>query len=260
MPPAIDKELVRQRFRRCLPTYDGNATVQKRMAEQLTAMVRRVSGRAHDRTLEIGAGTGVLTRRIVADLDVRSLWVNDLVPECRSQMDALASSVGDIALTFLPGDVESDIALPGDLNLVASNAAFQWIEDLPRLLARLASLLRRGGVLAFTTFGPDNFAEIRELTGRTLDYKDADSLRAALPAGMASVEMHESRTVLRFASPRDAVEHIRLTGTNAVTAAPWTRQELARFDKDYRASFPADGGVTLTYHPIVVAARAGRER
>jgi malonyl-CoA O-methyltransferase len=260
MPPAVDKELVRQRFRRCLPTYDGNATVQKAMAEQLTAMVRRHCGRTHGRTLEIGAGTGILTRRIVADLDVRSLWVNDLVAECRPQMDALAASLPNTTLTFVPGDVESDLPLPGDLDLVASNAAFQWIEDLPRLLARLASLLRRGGVLAFTTFGPDNFTEIRNLTGRTLDYIGAESLRAALPAGLTVMEMQESRTVLRFASPRDAVEHIRLTGTNAVAAAPLTRTELARFDRDYAKSFATDGGVALTYHPIVLVARVGTEQ
>ena len=40
-------------------------------------------------------------------------------------------------------------------DLVWSNLALQWVNDLPRAFAELRRVLQVGGLFAFTTFGPD---------------------------------------------------------------------------------------------------------
>ena len=57
----IDKNLVHKRFAKNLENYNENAKIQKRMAERLLAFVKN---RSPKKILEIGCGTGFLTKLI----------------------------------------------------------------------------------------------------------------------------------------------------------------------------------------------------
>ena len=54
----MSKFLVKERFRKCLKTYDDNAIVQKIMAQNL---VSELEQKKYNKVLEIGCGTGILT-------------------------------------------------------------------------------------------------------------------------------------------------------------------------------------------------------
>jgi malonyl-CoA O-methyltransferase len=254
MQPAIDKNLVRQRFRKCLDTYDAHATVQRRMAGKLVQDLIAHRGDSFSGVLEIGSGTGLLTRQLLERLSMRALWTNDLVSECRRHSETLAREFPSVSVNFVPGDIEDIAGLPSGLDLIVSNAAFQWIQDLPGLLERLSVLLAPAGLLAFSTFGPDNLTEVREATGATLPYHDIRTLRDMPPAGMRVLSVEDARTTLPFASPRDVLDHIRRTGSNALATKQWTRKSLAEFEINYPVSSQSGSGVTLTYHPIIVLA------
>jgi malonyl-CoA O-methyltransferase len=256
MPSTVDKDLVRQRFRRCLPTYDDQATIQRRMAEQLVRRVVAECGTHCHRVFEIGSGTGILTRQLLRTMDIGALWTNDMVAECRGYTEVLAKEFPLVRVSFVDGDIEDAGGFPGELDLIVANAVFQWVQNLPRLLKTLTSLLAPGGVLAFCTFGPDNLAEVRDATGDALPYHDMESLRAMLPADMTLVAIEEDRVTLRFESPREVLEHLRLTGSNGLSRRSWTRKSLTDFDRRYRSLHPLNEGVGLTYHPIFLIARA----
>ena len=51
-------------------------------------------------------------------------------------------------------------------DLVWSNLALQWVNDLPRAIAEFRRVLKVGGLLSFTTFGPDTLREIRAAFSR----------------------------------------------------------------------------------------------
>lgn len=254
-PQKIDKSLVEERFCKCLPTYDAQATVQYNMAERLVALLRKECGESFPRVLEIGFGTGLFGRQIVKAFDVNVFWSNDIVAECAMNLYSLGPEAPHVTCMFVPGDIESVDRFPDRFDLIASNATFQWIQDLPSLLKRLVSHLSPGGTLAFGTFGPDNFEELRELTGMALQYHDATALRKMMPAGMKALSMEEYKVVLRFASPGEMLDHIRATGSNALVRTSWAPGALAKFESDYKKSFSFEGGVRLTYHPILVVAR-----
>lgn len=255
MTQAVDKGLIRERYRRSLPRYDGEAALQRGLARSLVASLRRLGRTDFPRALEIGCGSGQLTTRIARRLHVRELFANDINEECGPRLEEALGPGRDCALRFLGGDIERLEPLPADLDLVASNAVFHWLEEPEALLGRLALALARGGSLAFTTFGPENLLEIGELTGLRLAYRSFDQIREALGNDYRLLCSSESRVRLRFDSPRRVLEHLRRTGANSLDRTAWTRGRLRAFEEEYRRRFPAPGGaVSLTYHPLLFVA------
>lgn len=106
----------------------------------LMALVSPVAGL---RVLDLGCGTGALTRRLHDQLrPMETLGVD----RSAAMLERCAEQVTD-GLSFMEGSLES-VELDGRFDLVFSNAALHWVEDHPALLRRLTGLLGPGGQLA----------------------------------------------------------------------------------------------------------------
>ena len=253
-----DKELVRERFVRSLAGYDGEAAVQREMAAGLVEDILSHGGEGFDCVLEIGCGTGLLSRQLARRLRIRKIVVNDLVAACGPRAESAVKQMAGAAFTFHPGDIEKLDLPPAAFDLVASNAVFHWLDDPAGLLERLADTLREGGLLAFTTFGPDNLREVAAVGGKGLCYRSIDEVAALVERHYRILQCRESHAVLRFFSPRRVLEHLRRTGANGLERAGWTRGVLRAFEGEYRERFGEGDEVTLTYHPMFFVARVGK--
>ncbi|WP_417911290.1 malonyl-ACP O-methyltransferase BioC [Candidatus Electronema sp. PJ] len=248
----IDKQLLCRQFRRATDSYEQQALIQQRTAEHLLELLRQHNGLRAQRVLEIGCGTGLLTRRLVQQIPgIEVLVLNDLVPDFASYF-ATASLAPK--LTFLPGDIEQ-LPLPGLFDLIISSSALHWLHDLAGLLAKLAAHLQPNGILAFSLYGPENLREIKELLGIGLDYHSQAEIEAMLRQLFPFVRSKSQQEVLHFARPQDILRHLRQTGVNALHRQSWTRQQLAQFCADYCQRFSAESGVFLTYHPLYFVAQ-----
>jgi len=246
-----DKSLVKQRFTRGLNTYSEAAVTQRLMAEKLTAMIVRRK-KHFDRVLEIGAGTGLLTSLLEENLTWKQRVVNDLAEECAPFHAERRDTV------FLPGDAETVFWGSEPFDLICSNAAFQWFADLPAFLKKLKNSLSPEGLLAFTTFGPDNLQELSALTGRSLPYYPVHTLADWLAGeGFTVLESSGGIRVGHFADPLEILKQMRRTGVSASTDRTWwTPRRLAGFCRDYREHFSTpDRRVTLTWHPVYILAQ-----
>lgn len=248
----IDKQLIQTRFARSVATYHEAAKIQRDMAETLLDQLALATGgeRRFDRILEAGCGSGMLTDLVEARLEYRKLYLIDLVPEWER------FHRGRRAAEFRAADIET-MPLPEHLSLVIANAVFQWVEDLASLLIRFHSALETGGILAFTTFGPENLREIAALTGRGLSYRALAGLHELLTPGFDIIACHEELITLEFATVRDILRHLKATGVTASGGrSRWTRSTLAAFEADYSARFRSGNRMLpLTYHPITLIAR-----
>lgn len=248
-----DKNLLQRRFGRHLKTYDTLAVVQRaiagRLAERLERLVERPEAVRYG--VEIGAGTGFLTRHLVRLFPEAEWVVNDLVPESRHYLPQ------EDKIRFEAGDGERFPFDRGAYDLIASASTVQWFDDLPGFIARAAAGLRsESGVLAFSTFGPENFREIARTTGQGLDYRTlADLCGHCREAGLEVLAGEEWTEQQLYPTPIDVLRHLRLTGVNAVAAERWTHSRLRQFEADYRTAFSTAEGVTLTFHPILVVAK-----
>ncbi|MEJ5978881.1 methyltransferase domain-containing protein [Novosphingobium sp. PS1R-30] len=185
--------------------YETHARVQRRVAEALAdriAALPVVAARGDTlRLLEIGCGTGLLTRAL-QDRGIGGHWlVTDIAPRMVSRCaTAMADHAAAPALTFavLDGSAPPASLTPGSFDLICSSMAFQWFADLGPALARLADLLAPGGTLAFSTLLDGTFAEWEEAHRREgldaggLRYPSLHALSGLFPRGgnLSARELH----------------------------------------------------------------------
>ena len=245
-----DKALVKKRFSRSLKTYSGEAEIQKLMAEKLTAMIVRRRTR-FSRVLEIGAGTGILTGLLDESITWEQRIVNDLAEDCAEFHSRRKNTA------FLPGDAENLGWGGGPFDLICSNAAFQWFENLPGFLRKIQNSMVQNGLLAFSAFGQENLAELRTLTGQGLRYYPMRQLAGELNScGFTVLDSCEEILTRQFDDPLDLLKKMRRTGVTAsVDKTWWTPRRLAEFRCAYIEHFgTADRRVKLTWHPIYILA------
>jgi len=224
--------------------YDEAASVQRAVAAALALRIAAAfASRAATppRILELGCGTGFLTRAL-AELIGRARWtVSDIAPAMVERARAALTIHGDYRTIY--GEA-IDPAL-GRFDLIASSLAFQWFADLPGALQRMAALLETPGLIAFSTMAEGSFPEwtaalaAEGLPSGLPRYPDRAALAALAPPGLAAAV-----EVVDFAEPQpDARSFLRgLKAIGAATPAagygPLTpaslRRAMARFDRSER--------------------------
>ena len=179
------KQQVADAFASATATYDSAAEAQALAADGLVALVRALAPPARPTVLEVGCGTGLLTRRLMPV--VGGDWlVTDLSP---AMVEAAKAAIGADKAHFRVMDAEHPDAPVGLFDLVVSNLAAQWFADLPRAVRRLRACLGSGGKLVFSTLGAASFAEWRQahqglgLACGVPAYPSAEELAALLPEG-----------------------------------------------------------------------------
>lgn len=223
--------------------YDENAFVQRITAEKL---VSSLSQKKFDKILEIGCGTGILTKQIEQNLVFQKYFANDIVEKSKNYIDGIISKN-----TFVCGNAQK-IKLPYKVDLIISNAVFQWFENLDKVLEYYSSLLKIDGIIAFSTFSPENFLEIREVTGLTLNYKNIDELKEIVEKNFEIIHIEKFNYKMNFSTPLQILAHMKNTGVNSLTEKHWGIKNVKEFCDKYREKFPE---LSLTYAPIIVVAK-----
>ena len=203
--------------------------------------------------LEIGAGTGLLTDRLDRAIAWKRRIVNDLVEEYAQFHTHRTGTI------FLPGDAETLKWGCQHFDLICSNAAFQWLADLPAFFKKLRKVLAPDGLLAFTSFGPDNLKELRALTGHGLHYYSIRQLTEKLvQCGFTVADSREEVLTWLFDDPLDILKKMRQTGVTASSDKSWwTPRRLAEFRRAYLEQFGTrEQQVKLTWHPVYILAKA----
>ncbi len=247
----MDKQQIAGCFARARRTYDREAHVQLQVAGRMLNFLRQTcTEETHlSHIVEIGCGTGLYSRLLFRTFRPQTLWLNDLCPEMEENLADLLAQSG---VSFTPGDAEA-IPLPCPAHVITSCSTFQWLTDLPAFFHRCHQALLPGGILAFSTFGPENLREIRSLTGNGLHYFTPTEIREMLIPGFQILHASEEVATLTFPTPTDVLRHLKQTGVTGTEKRIWTRARLQHFNEEYLRLFPTeDGQVSLTYHPVYV--------
>ncbi len=239
----INPKTVKKQFEKNLSKYNKNALVQKELAQKLAAALIQYRTQ-FDRVLEAGCGTGFLTEELSREISFNKYFANDIVSKSKNYLDKILSDY-----TFITGNVDK-IKTGSKVDLIISNAMFQWLNDLEKSFDNFYNMLEKDGILAFTTFAPDNFKEIRELCGLSLDYKSVEELRRVLEKKYEILYVEQYTKILNFNSPLEVLAHMKNTGVNSL-ASNWTFKDVKEFCGKYLQKYP---DLTLTYRPIIVIA------
>ncbi len=179
-----EKERVEAAFSAAALSYDPAADLQKHTARRLAGLIGQRGVRDQPAVLELGCGTGGLTRELWPL--VQGTWlVTDLA---QGMVQEAARQHKDLPQArFCAMDAEHPAVPRESFDLVVSNLMAQWMGDLRQSLERQGDCLVPGGLLAFSMLGSESFPEWREahrkagVSWGVRDYPSAEGLKRMLP-------------------------------------------------------------------------------
>jgi len=250
----IDVALVKSRFEKGFSSYSSEAVVQKQMNQHLVAKLKELSPKT-DSILEIGCGNGDLTQRFTENFQINNYVANDIVCASCLNLKELELQCHPQEFRFVQGDAQV-IDYPDKFSAIISGATFQWFSDLKGMLQKLNSNLHNGGLLAFSTFGPQNLFQVKKLSGVGLEYQSFEEVKSLIPSEYELLYAFEEQNTLQFPSAFDVLKHLKKTGVNGISKQTWTRSKMEAFEQHYRSLYKSRGGVELTYHPMYFILRS----
>lgn len=263
---CFDKSAVKRSFSRAALTYDRFADFQHEAAKEVSAALRGLlpeggSGKGMS-VLDIGCGTGSLAGLILSSLPEAGVYGCDLAfPMLGRAREKLGQRLSGLA----GADCEALPFKDASFDCAASSLTFQWAEDLSSALAEACRVLKPGGVLAFSTLGPDTLSELRGCYPgyRGLEFKGLDNILSKVEKTGLEAAHAEGRLVKK--TYKDFFELLR-TLKHIGASPPFERgkgltpgRELKEAGAAYTRKFPAEGpGVTASYGLIIITARKKR--
>lgn len=213
MPPSdgdssfiVDKRQVKRAFERAAERYDNYAQLQYEIGNRMLSRLDYITITPR-RILDIGAGTGSITHELsrrFANTPVIALDIAEaMLRRARArQHGLLARLLGKTR--YVCGDAEQLPLANDSIDFIFSNVSLQWCNQLDRVFGECYRTLSGGGLLFFSSFGPDTLKELRACWGTVDNYNHVN----------AFIDMHDIGDALiraGFQSPVLDVEHFTLT-------------------------------------------------
>ncbi len=259
----IDKKQVRRAFSRAAQDYDAAAVLQRevctRMLERLDCIRQQPS-----RILDVGSGTGWGTRQLgerypKADVTALDIAIG-MLQHARGTSSWWKKLFAGKRESFLCADVEALPLASGSVEMVWSNLALQWCNDLPATFVELQRVLKAEGLLMFSSFGVDTLNELRiafrDVDGyshinRFADLHDIGDMLVG--AGFADPVMEMEKITLTYNDVRAVMQDLKNIGAHNATAgrAPGMMGKAAwlRITENYER-LRRDGKLPATFEII----------
>ena len=220
----VDQRQVRRSFARAAATYDEAAVLQREIGSRMLERLDYVRI-APQRVLDLGCGTGAsltaLNERypealvVGADLCESMLRVSQAK---RSRLRWLMPFLRNRRTPLLVAQASTLPFKPQSVGLVWSNLMLHWLDDPLAAFREAHRVLDVGGLLMFSTFGPDTLKELRASfndgqvhTQRFTDMHDYGDMLVA--CGFADPVMDAEVLTMTYASFDDLLTDLRQSGS-----------------------------------------------
>jgi malonyl-CoA O-methyltransferase len=220
----IDKARVRAAFSRAANSYDASAVLQKKVRDEMFSRLDLINIKAKV-ILDAGCGTGLGSFALQKKFNSAQVLSVDIalgmLQKTKMQRPFLNKLLNQQHL--LCADIESLPVATSSINLLWSNLALQWCNDLDAAFNEAARVLQPNGLYIFSTFGPDTLKELRTASNnghthvsRFIDMHDiGDALtRAGFSAPVLDVEHY----TLTYDNVKGVMQDLKSIGAHNATA------------------------------------------
>ena len=203
----IDKTYVRKSFNRAASSYDAAAVLQREVRTRMLTRLDLIKITPQT-ILDAGAGTGnaslALARRYPGSRVIALDLALNMLHQSSAKEPWLARLTGIGRIAKICGDLECLPLLGNSLDMIWSNLALQWCNNLDAAFLGAHRTLRPDGLFVFSTFGPDTLRELR-----VASQVDPEHIHVS-----RFIDMHDIGDALvraGFSAPVMDVEHFTLT-------------------------------------------------
>jgi malonyl-CoA O-methyltransferase len=231
---ALDKQRVRQSFDAAADHYDDVAVLQREIGNRILERLEIIRLEP-DTILDLGAGTGVFTHALGKRYKKSRVIAYDIAPRmlqrARNRNGRISTLLNQWSNkhSFLCGDAEHLPLADQSIDLIFSNVALQWCTDLEHTFAEFRRVLKPGGLLMFSTFGPDTLKELRaswnaadsqtEQHTHVHDFIDMHDVGdAMLRAGMSDPVMDMETFTLTYTDAYQLMRELKTLGAHNVAS------------------------------------------
>jgi malonyl-CoA O-methyltransferase len=256
---TIDKAHVRASFDRAAKTYDAAAVLQKLVRDEMFDRLGLIKVAPHS-ILDAGCGTGHGSFQLQKRYRSAQIFSLDLafgmLQKTYAQQSWLSKMVGHKRLVC--ADIENLPVADNSMDIVWSNLALQWCNDLDQSFTEISRVLKPNSLFIFSTFGPDTLKELRTASNngkthvsRFIDMHDiGDALtRNGFTAPVLDVE----RYTLTYDDVKAVMQDLKSIGANnatqgrgrGLTGKSFFKQLAAQYEQ-----FRLDGKLPATFEVI----------
>lgn len=257
----VDRLQVQRNFSRAARTYEQHDALQREVQQSLLERLDFYL-QTPERVIDVGAGTG----RGSALLKKRWPKAQVIAMDLALPMLRAAKHNNSWLKPFQRVCAEATaLPLPDHgVDVLHSNLCFQWIDDLAALFGECVRVLKPGGLLTFSTFGPDTLKELRAAwaaadqhshVSRFLDMHDIGD--AMINAGLRDPVLDVDRYTLTYSEPRALLKELQGLGA---THADHARERHLTGKSHYRTMLAAyeamrvDGRIPATWEVVTAHA------
>ena len=162
MNDIFDRRQVRRAFSRAAGSYSAAAELQREVESRLFESLEYLGEQVPADIVDLGSGPGT------AAVELRRRWpkarvvaIDLALPMLRQVAPKRGWNPLQRPIDRVCADARALPLADGSVDLIFSNLCLQWVEDLDALFAGFRRVLRPGGLLLCSTFGPDTLHELR---------------------------------------------------------------------------------------------------
>lgn len=243
----------RKTFSKAASCYEKLSSLQKDIGCKLLAMVP--GGERHE-ILDIGMGTGWLTEKTGERFPSARLTGIDCAP------GMVAEAKKKKIHTVLEADAQCLPCADGVFDLIISNCAYQWVEDMPKAFSEAFRVLDPDGDFCFSCFAEKTLFELRESIEKNTSVTDGrlhhwhlltkESIQSGLnKAGFTKVQLMSILKVEEFEDLFSLISWLKTIGANRVKRNMFVGPRmLSQANHYYQKHFPLQQGIAATFEII----------
>lgn len=253
----LDRQQMRHAFDRAAASYDAAAELQCEIGDRLIERMDFISIKPR-RILDLGAGTGKFTAALMKRYRSADVVALDIAPAMLAHARRRGGWLRKPQCVC--ADAERLPFADDSFDFVFSNLMLQWCSDLEAAFTELRRVLAPGGLLMFTSLGPDTLMELRASweaadgythVNRFIDLHDVGDL--LLHTRWAEPVMDSERITVTYRELRRLLQDLKDIGAHNVTHGRprglTGTQRWRRFEQAYEGR-REDGVLPASYEVV----------